>query len=232
MSTLPTPETTNSVSGPRPADPAATHEVSRANVRQLCTGFVLSSVLRLLSASWRARIRGAEILDELAIARRPHILVFWHQHYVTLFKLLQNRPIVVVTNQSPRGQVIANICSRNRMQTLKVADRGNKATFGAIDRATANGDGLGIAVDGPLGPARKVKRAVPHLASRLGCCVVPISVVASHKFVFMKRWDKLEIPYFFSRVSFEVGEPMCFPKKSDASTSRDRAKQIERALLH
>ena len=78
----------------------------------------------------------------------------------------------------------------------------------SIERATSDGSGLAIAVDGPLGPPREVKSGVLHLASRLACPIIPVSVATGWKHVFRSRWDKLEIPYPFSRVFIVAGTPI------------------------
>ena len=78
--------------------------------------------------------------------------------------------------------------------------------------------GLAITVDGPLGPAYKVKPVVLHLASNLGWPIVPVSVASRRSLVFAKRWDRLEIPCPFTRVCFVVGEPI---DPADKMTSRE-----------
>ncbi|MCA9216985.1 MAG: DUF374 domain-containing protein, partial [Planctomycetales bacterium] len=70
-----------------------------------------------------------------------------------------------MTNDSDRGHVIANICARNGMRTLQISETGGKAMLSAVERSMADGYGLAITVDGPLGPANEVKSVVTHLAS-------------------------------------------------------------------
>ena len=213
------------------SDQPARHAPELApSIRQRWVGLAFSSILRLLSTSWRVRVEGIEILDELAASKRRHILAFWHQHYITLFSLVRDRPVVVVTNQSQRGQIIADICHRNGMRTLQVGEGGSMATLESLERATADGHGLGIAVDGPLGPAGKVKRVVAHLAARLECPIVPISVSAHPKYVLTNRWDRLEIPHVFSRVSFVVGEPLKVSSAVDRTELQESADCLQLAI--
>jgi hypothetical protein len=56
-----------------------------------------------------------------------------------------------------------------------------------------------------------VKRGAIQLASELGHLIVPISVASRRKHVLRHRWDRLEIPMMFTRVSVAVGEPMRIP---------------------
>lgn len=200
------------------------------SIRVRYSGCGFSAILRLLSSTWRADCEGLEILDELAQSQHRHILVFWHRHYITLFRLFRNRPTIAVTNQSHRGQVIANICQRNGMRTLQVRGKGTKHMLALLDSAADHGLGLAIAVDGPLGPACEVKRVVLHLAVRLNCPIVPVSVAAGCKHVFASRWDRLEIPHLFSRVSFVIGTPMSVSPMSSRAELREMAFQLKNTI--
>lgn len=77
----------------------------------------------------------------------------------------------------------------------------------ALDRHSA---GV-IAVDGPLGPARKIKQGAVRLASDLNYLLVPAGVCTKHKKVVERRWDKMEIPAPFSLIGLSMGEPIEVP---------------------
>jgi lysophospholipid acyltransferase (LPLAT)-like uncharacterized protein len=70
---------------------------------------------------------------------------------------------------------------------------------------------FGTAVDGPLGPARRVKRAVIELASELRCTIVPISVCSRPVWRARWRWDARELPPPFARVRLMVGAELQIP---------------------
>ncbi len=186
-----------------------------------------ASSLRVLAASWRIHISGIEVLDEMSCVGETHILAFWHRHYIELFRLFRDRPVTVVTNDSHRGRVIADICERNGMRTLQVSESGGRDVLAAIERSTPDGFGLGITVDGPLGPANAVKTVVIHLAAKLGCPTVPVSVAARRKYVVTRRWDQLEIPHLFSDVSFVIGNPIAV---NPAASRNHAAEQVKRAI--
>lgn len=200
------------------------------NIRERCTGFVFAALLRVLASTWRVDCQGLQILDELALAQHPHILAFWHRHYITLFRLFQKRTMVTVTNQSHRGQVIANICQRNGMRTLQVKEKGSKQALASLESAATHGLGLAIAVDGPLGPAGEVKPTVLHLATRLECPVVPISIAAQRKHIMAKRWDGLEIPQLFTRICFVIGTPISAAHVSSSTEFRELALHVENSI--
>ncbi|MCA9218468.1 MAG: hypothetical protein KDB27_35610, partial [Planctomycetales bacterium] len=71
------------------------------------------------------------------------------------------------------------------------------------------------------------KSVVTHLASRLHCPIVPVSVAVNHKLVLTRRWDRLEIPHLFSDVSFVIGRPLEFPS---AKSRRRGAIELKQAI--
>ncbi len=193
---------------PDDSSSGADKEIETPSLSAKCLGFGFATALRLLSSTWRVDCEQVQVFDELAKSRQQHILAFWHRHYVTLFRLFRHRSLIAVTNQSPRGQVIAEICRQTDIQTLQVRGVGTKQTLESLTRMADGSFDLAITVDGPLGPACQVKPVVVHLAARLGWPIVPISVAAGRKHVCTSRWDRLEIPLLFSRVSFVIGTPI------------------------
>jgi lysophospholipid acyltransferase (LPLAT)-like uncharacterized protein len=206
-----------------------THSPS-LSLQERCLGFVFKTVLQRLAATWRVDYDGLDVLDQLTRLPQRHILAFWHRHYITLFHLFHDRPIVAITNRSHRGQVIANICQRTGMPTLQVPAKGTKRMLDGLKSASESGFGLAIAVDGPLGPACEVKRVVLHLAARLQCPIVPVSVATRHKKVITRRWDHLEIPHLFSRVSFVIGTPIDVARTSSRPELRELGRQLKQAI--
>lgn len=178
-----------------------------ATTQERCLGWGFSTGLRLLSATWRIETEGLETLQDLAQRRDRHVLVFWHRHYVALFGLFRRQPIIALTNRSHRGQVIANMCRRNGVRPVQLVQTGKRQMLRSLENVVDDGLGIGITVDGPLGPACKAKPVVMHLASRLGMTVVPISVAVRRKYAIANRWDQMEIPCPFSPISFVIGEP-------------------------
>ena len=166
-----------------------------------------ANILQRLASTWRVEAEGLECLDQLVTSKQRHVLAFWHRDYITLFRLFRHRSVVAMTNQSRRGRIIAGICRRSGMHSLQVNGNGTKQLLHSLQQVAEQELGIGIAVDGPLGPPQEVKRVVLRLAAKLKCQIVPVSVATTNKCVMKNRWDRLEIPYPFSRVSFLVGQP-------------------------
>lgn len=196
-------------------EPEATVESARSArppVRAAVMGWTFAQALRALHATWRKNVHELAILDEMLARRQPHILAFWHRKYVALFPLLRGRHACVVTNNAPHGHVVASICRHFGNVAIQINERGSGTeSLNLMGHAFAHRSEVGITVDGPLGPYHKVKRGAIQVASDLGHWIVPVSVAARSKHVFVRRWDRLEIPKLFTHVHLSVGEPMQVP---------------------
>jgi lysophospholipid acyltransferase (LPLAT)-like uncharacterized protein len=148
------------------------------------------------------------IIDDLDRADQRYILASWHRDYIALFRMFRERSVLAVTNQSHRGHVIANICHRSRMRTVQVRRTGTKHMLDSLQQISKDQHAVAITVDGPIGPAFEVKRVVAHLAGRLGCPIVPLSVAVGRQYVCKGRWDQLGIPYPLSTIGIAIGTPI------------------------
>lgn len=176
-------------------------------------GWTFAQMLRTMHATWRKDIDDLERLDELVASGQPHIVSFWHRKYVALFPMFRRRHACVVTTNSPHGHVVASICSCFGNQVIQLPGAGHGArALNMLGHAFAEAGEAGMAVDGPQGPYHKVKRGAIQLASELGHVIVPMSVASRHKHVLRHRWDRLEIPMLFTRVSVAVGKPIQVPR--------------------
>ena len=201
-----------------------------ATFEERLLGWGFSTGLQLISATWRIETEGLATLQGLEQRRERHVLTFWHRHYVALFRLFRSHPIIALTNRSHRGQVIANMCRRNRVRPVQLLETGKMQMLHSLENVVDDGLGVGITVDGPLGPAREAKPVVMHLASRLGMTVVPVSVAVSRKYAIASRWDRLEIPIPFSRICFVIGEPFCISPTETRDGLRERASGLTDAI--
>lgn len=193
-------------------------------------GWIWSACLRLQCATWRKHCEGLDRLDRVLADGRPVLFCFWHGKYVPLFALLRGRPACVFTTQSPRGEVIAEVCRRFGYACVQVPARSQGQAYDIMRRALSRHANGGIAVDGPLGPYHRVKRGAVKLASELGYLVVPASASARRKRVFRHRWDRLELPGLFTHVGLAVGEPLEVPAGLGAESAQALALQLRTAL--
>jgi lysophospholipid acyltransferase (LPLAT)-like uncharacterized protein len=70
---------------------------------------------------------------------------------------------------------------------------------------------LGMAVDGPLGPAGVAKEGVVACAAHTARPIIPTRASASPRFTFTRSWARHFLPLPFARIDFRLGPPVHVP---------------------
>ena len=174
-------------------------------------GRVFSSLLRLQRLTWCVRFEGREHLDRLYSIEKRFLLCFWHGRYVPIFSLPEGCKACVVSSRSEQGSVIAEICRTFGYQSAQIPDQPRRDSLRLMGEVLSEARAGGIAVDGPLGPRGRVKSGVIRMASALGFDLLPVSLDSRRKKVFIRRWDRMEIPLPFTTVCLVFGESIKVP---------------------
>lgn len=74
---------------------------------------------------------------------------------------------------------------------------------------------FGTAVDGPRGPAYKIKPGMLYVAEKSGVEIIPVGVAFDKKWIFEKSWDKMQIPKPFSKAVIYFGKPIKVTKENN-----------------
>ncbi len=90
--------------------------------------------------------------------------------------------------------------------------RGGPGALKAMLKIARSGSHLAFTPDGPRGPRRIAQIGVVAAAQMSGMPILPVSVILERK-KQLRSWDRMGIPYPFSRVLFRYGEPMEVPRK-------------------
>jgi lysophospholipid acyltransferase (LPLAT)-like uncharacterized protein/uncharacterized membrane protein YdjX (TVP38/TMEM64 family) len=175
-------------------------------------------------------VEGLDRLDQMLAEGRCVLLAFWHGKYVPLFVLLEGRGILTFTSRSPRGDIIAEICRRFGYEYVQISDHRGYESLSIMQDALAAFQAGAVAVDGPLGPYRVVKRGAIRLASTLGFTIVPTSVASRRKHILTSRWDRMEWPRLFTRVYLVVGEAIDVPAGLPKDEIEGWARRLRDAL--
>jgi lysophospholipid acyltransferase (LPLAT)-like uncharacterized protein len=70
-----------------------------------------------------------------------------------------------------------------------------------------SGKNLIIHPDGPFGPAYKIKPGIIYLAKKTRAMILPLGCYCRHSY-HVPRWDRYTLPFPFSKVHVQVGEPI------------------------
>jgi lysophospholipid acyltransferase (LPLAT)-like uncharacterized protein len=172
-------------------------------------GRVCAGLLRLLAATWRIDATAARGLSSAPAV--PRLVGFWHGKYFALLALVRGIPGTVLIGAGFRGRVIAAICEDLGYTAVQIPHHDRERAIAQIRAALRSHTLCATALDGPLGPARRVKTTLIRLAAEAGAEIVPVSVVTAPRVVLGWRWDRREIPLPLARVRLAVGAPIAIP---------------------
>lgn len=193
-------------------------------------GRLFSWTLRLQCLSWKAHIQGREHIDRLYNTKKRFLFCFWHGKYVPIFPLLEGYNACVISSQSVRGSIIAEICRNFGYQSAQIPDQPRRDSLKLIHEILSDVQAVATAMDGPLGPFHHVKFGMIRAASFLGFDLLPVSVSGRRKIVLSKRWDRMELPLPFTRVCLVFGNPIRVPPDLNHAQVQQLADRLARTI--
>ena len=182
--------------------------------------------------AWSLRLRPERfgVLDDLIARGRRVVLVGWHQRlYMGVGPFRRYRPVVMIS-QSRDGERIARVAERLGWRTVRgSSSRGGAEALQEIIEALSSGGVAGHVVDGPRGPARRVKRGCVRLAASTGAAIIPVFLAARWRWE-AHSWDRFHVPLPFSRLNVRVGDPIEVPPELSPGAEEEIRQQVEKAL--
>lgn len=189
-----------------------------------------ASLLGLLHRSWEVRTTGLERLDDLLGQGKTVLVIFWHGKYLPLFPLLQGRGACVFASQSLRGEIICALCRRFGHHCFTLDEQTAFQSLATLRQALARSPLAALVPDGPRGPYHQVKPGLIRLCGELCLTLLPASVAAHPRLVLKHRWDRMEVPWPYARVSLAFGAPLEIPRSHDHPSLLLWADRVREAL--
>jgi lysophospholipid acyltransferase (LPLAT)-like uncharacterized protein len=176
---------------------------------------------------------GFEPMDEMLRSGQPVIVALWHQRLMMspyLFDADLGK-ICTLTSSARAGRMAGQVQALFGFETIAMSShKRHVALSREVLGKIRDGYSIGIATDGPRGPAR-IASTVPLVWARTGGCPVFVVAFSSRRVIQLPTWDKMWLPAPWTR-----GVLMCrtwdedVPRKStDAETESLRIK-LELAL--
>jgi lysophospholipid acyltransferase (LPLAT)-like uncharacterized protein len=183
---------------------------------------------RTLMFSWRIHVFVDPKTEALIQNKTPIILAHWHGDELGLLHLVSRYRVATMTSTSKDGasmnfliHCLGGVTSRGS------STRGGVSALKGLLRLLRTRKITSISVDGPRGPIYKAKPGVFEL-SRLGHAhIVPVGVSCVSRMVFERSWNKIFIPYPFTRVQTVLGAPLPLLTKADDPRDAKFAKLLE-----
>jgi lysophospholipid acyltransferase (LPLAT)-like uncharacterized protein len=193
-----------------------------------------AALVRLLGATLRVSVTGAEELRPHWAAGRPLVYAVWHGRILMVPWLNARvgrthgaRAVTVLVSRSRDGEIVARFIRRFGLDAVRgSSSRGGAVAARALVRRIRRGRDVAVIPDGPRGPRGQLQPGVVALAALTGAPIVPLAVAARPAWR-LATWDELMIPLPFARCALVFGSPVAVARDAD----RERAaKDVARSL--
>jgi lysophospholipid acyltransferase (LPLAT)-like uncharacterized protein len=159
---------------------------------------MMFATAKLVQGTARVRVEGA-------CPDRPAIFVNFHHHQPMMQVVHGPHRRWMMISRAPRSRSIARYTQWMGMSVARGASGGGgRAALAELATALRGGASVSIAVDGPAGPAFKVKRGCVDLAQETGAPIVPVAYDCARG-VRTWNWDRALIPTPFDHVVVRYG---------------------------
>ena len=173
-----------------------------------CVTGLISGYLRVAYHTSKWQRIGFEPMDEAVKNGDPIIFVLWHQRLVMspyMFDVSLGK-FCSLTSTGRGGTMIGKLLGRFGFETVSMSShKRHVALSREVLGRIRNGYSIGIAADGPRGPARKSSN-VPLIWGRVSGKRIFVLSYASRGAFLLPTWDKNMVPKPFTKGVFTCEE--------------------------
>jgi lysophospholipid acyltransferase (LPLAT)-like uncharacterized protein len=200
--------------------------------------FLATWAMRIWFFSVRVEIIDRDIYDDFFLQRNgKHRIVAgsWHRHAIFLFYFFRNLgDRLIMISKSKDGEMTAGIARRLGYTPVRgSSSRGGGEALTELIQAMKSKEKTylcGTPVDGPRGPARKLKKGMVILARETDAYFIPMACSGTRLWTFHKAWDKTILPKPFSKMVVGFGRPCKIPSDLESSALQERCLELEEEL--
>jgi lysophospholipid acyltransferase (LPLAT)-like uncharacterized protein len=185
-------------------------------------------LLRLYGLTWRVKWEG---LDNLAEARKNCgrvLFCFWHSRLLGLCYTHRYHKIGIMVSKSFDGEWISRLVIKLGYRVF----RGSASRNGAaalVEMLRYNDGDIALTVDGPRGPALKVKPGLISLAQHSGLPIVPITYIPGSAW-HLNSWDRFILPKPFTTLTIRYGARVPLSPLADSRQNEMILQEIENQI--
>jgi lysophospholipid acyltransferase (LPLAT)-like uncharacterized protein len=203
---------------------------SEAARRILC--WIVHLYIRLVYATSRWVVEGAEIPRALRAENRPFILAFWHGRLLMIPMAWQRlAPMHMLISGHRDGRIIADAVRYFDVDSIAgSSNQGGSGALRAMVRFLKAGDCVGITPDGPNGPAMRASSGIVAVARMSRVPIIPITYATSRRRI-LDTWDRFHLPLPWSRGVYLWGEPISVPAELDEAGIETWRRHIEDRMI-
>ena len=159
--------------------------------------------VKLLALLGRLWIRSLRIRLNVPEGFGPGILGSWHCDLLASFAAFKNMGVHALVSESQDGEILARAIGRLGYRVARGSDTHGSLNVRHLVQTLKEGGFVGMALDGPRGPALQVKPGSPWLSRISGRPLWHICPRYGAYFR-LKTWDNFVVPLPLSAIDIEI----------------------------
>ncbi len=193
--------------------------------------FIYSTYMRLVFLTSKKTYINYARLKERLDKKQGSLSATWHQSTILLTYPYRHMGVATIASRSRDGEIISSVLKRLGFHSFRGSSSkgGGKALSSIIEFLKTEGIFATITVDGPRGPAKKVKTGIFRLAQSTGYPIFPLHGWAKRR-ILIKSWDRTMIPLPFNHLIIICGDPIRVPEETDKKGLQKLAGRLESRL--
>ncbi|MBU2490692.1 MAG: lysophospholipid acyltransferase family protein [Proteobacteria bacterium] len=166
-------------------------------------------VIRLYLGTIRLKVENEKPWTDIVEGGGRVLLCTWHQQFFAAIRHFRNyrkwHPALMIS-KSNDGELIAGVASRTGWNPVRgSSSRAGKEALAEMVQCLRKSGLAAHILDGPRGPAGKVKAGAIRLALDSDAVIVPFCIEAENAWYF-NSWDRFMVPKPFSRATLRYGD--------------------------
>ena len=197
--------------------------------------WITARIIKIIYLTCRYQYHGTEKIKQYVHKGKPMIVIFWHSRSMMMSKMwytkVGNYPVNGIISMHRDGQYISKILGFLGVGTIEGSTtRGGLSALRNVLRDLKKGISVAITPDGPKGPRQRlVTEGLLYMAKTANVPIIPIGVSATHA-KRLPTWDRYMVVLPFSKIFFEIADPVFIPKKASISEIEKTKKSLEKTL--
>jgi len=206
----------------------------REELKIRCWTALAVAALWLLGKTTRKQYVGAEELLAHWQCGKQVILAFWHGRILLMlfpYQTYRGQKACIMNSIHRDGEIITRVIKRFGVSAVRGSStRGWMGGLKGLLAAYRQGYDLLVVPDGPRGPRYQAKPGVLQLARATGAAIFPVAYGAAWK-TTINSWDRLLIPFPFSRVTYVIGRPLTVADDASPQVMEEKRQELQETLL-
>ncbi len=180
-----------------------------------------------------------ELEERIRSRKNPSIIAIWHNRLVfgpNTYHYGNGIGAYVMVSKGFDGEMMNkllgyyhNVFGVRGSASKPGQDKGGREALQEMIELAKQGYDMVLTPDGPHGPVYKAKRGVIEMARATGHPIYPVSANSSSYFA-AHSWDKMRLPYPYSKIVFKAAKPIYVPKDADEDMMEQKRLELEIAL--